>query len=398
MRSVPERRFAQSANWAGVQAGSPGSAPTSHWARQRVKRKKAVSSCDLAISDTVLRWLAGAIRDGATPEAMVLRTRFQQVSGALMAKSQEDTAFFRFTRCLAHCEVGNDPGDPAWTSERFGEWLAGRSGRDLALTSSHDTKRAEDARMRLVAMTHLPEAFATVLAASDGVPGAAATPPSLRWYIVQSLLAVWEDGRGDIAGRLALHVEKALREAREVTHWAFPQPAPESRAEDFARALALDWAAGLPKGAAALIERGEALSLAQVALKMVMPGIPDLYQGAEGPLFHLTDPDNREGTDWPRPLPPGESLAARKGRLTRALLALRAARPDAFEGAARVEAGDGAWRLVREGASGLITLAIAVPGAPAGAPLPGSVWPKGHGDGGGLAVDWAPARAARAAE
>ena len=89
-----------------------------------------------------------------------------------MAKSQEDTAFFRFTRCLAHCEVGGEPGDPVWSPDRFGHWLAGRTGRDLTLTSSHDTKRAEDARMRLVAMTHLPHAFGRVWEASKGVGAA----------------------------------------------------------------------------------------------------------------------------------------------------------------------------------------------------------------------------------
>lgn len=303
-----------------------------------------------------LRWLAGAIGDGDTPEARRLRVRFQQVTGALMAKAQEDTAFFRHVRCLAHCEVGGDPGEPAWTPARFGEWLAGRTGRDLTLTSSHDTKRSEDARARLLAMTHLPEAFARVLEASKGVPGA--VPPAHRWYVVQSLLAVWE-ARRDIPDRLALHVEKALREAREVTTWAHPHEAAEARTEDFARALAADWAGGLPPGARELMDLGDELSLAQVALKMVMPGIPDLYQGAEGPLHHLTDPDNRAAVDWDAPPGAAEGLRARKEALTRRLLRLRAERPAFFMGAAtRVEGDGSAWRLVREGPEGHLTLSL----------------------------------------
>ena len=296
--------------------------------------------------------MADAIGDGDTPEAEALRCRFQQVSGALMAKAQEDTAFFRFTRCLAQCEVGADPGDPAWTPARFGAWLATRSGRDLTLTSSHDTKRAEDARARLLAMTHRPEAFLDAYRAAAGVPGAAEVPASLRWYIVQSLLALWEEGRDDLASRLAGHVEKALREAREVTTWSHPRAGAERPAEGFARALAEGWGLARPPGLDRLVALGDRLSLMQLALKCAVPGIPDFYQGAEGPLHHLTDPDNRLAVDWDAldeaggaPAEDG-GLAARKGRLTRDLLRLRADHPEAFAGAAGVESGEGgAWRL-----------------------------------------------------
>jgi (1->4)-alpha-D-glucan 1-alpha-D-glucosylmutase len=238
------------------------------------------------VSGTAVRFVKDAICDGATEEARRLRQRFQQVSGALMAKSQEDTAFFRFTRCLAHCEVGGEPGDPVWSPKRFGQWLAERTGHDLVLTSSHDTKRAEDARMRLVAMTHRPQAFARVWEASATLPGADAVEPATRWYVVQSLLALLEDGREGLDERLVEHLEKAMREAREVTNWTHPRPEAEAAAEDFARSLARDWANALPEGARELIARAEELSLAQVALKVLMPGIPDFYQGAEAPPPH----------------------------------------------------------------------------------------------------------------
>ncbi|MBP1806409.1 malto-oligosyltrehalose synthase [Rubellimicrobium aerolatum] len=306
------------------------------------------------VGDTALRFVARAIREGDTEEARRLRVRFQQVTGALMAKSQEDTAFYRFTRCLAHCEVGGEPGEPVWSPARFGEWLATRTGRDLTLTSSHDTKRAEDARMRLVAMTHLPDAFARVWEASKSVDGARHVPAAIRWYVVQSLLALWEEGREGLADRLAAHLEKALREAREVTNWTHPREEAEARPEDFARALAAAWEKGLPPGAPDLIARADELSLAQLAIKGVMPGIPDFYQGAEGPLHHLTDPDNRLAVDWDRlGCPEPEGFAQRKDGLTRRLLALRAERPALFEGGAtRVEDDAKGWRLIREGGDG----------------------------------------------
>ncbi|TNC72444.1 malto-oligosyltrehalose synthase [Rubellimicrobium roseum] len=313
------------------------------------------------VSDMALRFVASAIRDGGTAEAIRLRTRFQQVTGALMAKSQEDTAFFRFIRCLAHCEVGGEPGDPVWTPDRFAAWCRERTGRDLTLTSSHDTKRAEDARMRLVAMTHLPDAFARVWDASKTVDGAEKVPAGTRWYIVQSLLALWEDGREGLEDRLANHLEKAMREAREVTNWTHPREEAEQRPEDYARALVRAWSRGLPPGAPELIARADELSLAQLALKGVMPGIPDFYQGAEGPLHHLTDPDNRLAVDWDRlGCPEPGDFAHRKDRLTRDLLRLRAER-NAFlnKASTRAEPGETGWDLIREGPEGRLTLRFA---------------------------------------
>lgn len=337
------------------------------------------------VSDRALRFVAGAICDGDTPEALRLRTRFQQVTGALMAKSQEDTAFFRFTRCLAHCEVGGEPGEPVWSPARFGAWMEERGGRDLVLTSSHDTKRAEDARMRLVAMTHLPQAFARVWAEATALPAARGVDPGTLWYVVQSLLALWEEGREDLEERLARHLEKAMREAREVTNWTHPREEAEQRPEDFARALARAWAERLPEGAAELFARAEELSLAQVAIKGLMPGIPDFYQGSEGPLHHLTDPDNRLAVDWDRlgcPEPGG--FAHRKDALTRRLLALRRERPGLFgpEAAVRVEGGEGAWRLLRVGPEGQARLTLA--------------WGALAGE--AVTLDWSPGEGARAAE
>jgi (1->4)-alpha-D-glucan 1-alpha-D-glucosylmutase len=337
------------------------------------------------VSDRALRWLARAMAGGETEAARALAVRFQQVSGALMAKSQEDTAFYRFTRCLAHCEVGAEPSDCAWTPARLAEWAAARGGRDLVLTSSHDTKRAEDARMRLVAMTHRPEAFAALWGAAQDLPGAAEVTPAQRWYLVQSWLAIHEDGREDIGDRLAAHVEKALREAKEVTTWTHPREEAEEPAQAFARALAAAWREP-PAAARPLIERGDQLSLAQLALKAMLPGIPDFYQGAEGALHHLTDPDNRLAVDFEAlAAPPEGGLAAAKLALTRALLRLRAEAPGLFDAPLRVEEAPGGWRLSREGPEGRLALTLAWEGGGAA----GSLWPpEGEGP---VALDWRPA-------
>jgi (1->4)-alpha-D-glucan 1-alpha-D-glucosylmutase len=88
----------------------------------RLMDAAADRAAETLVSPAALRFVKDAICDGDTAEARRLRTRFQQVTGALMAKSQEDTPSSAFTRCLAHCEVGGEPGDPQWSPDRFGQW------------------------------------------------------------------------------------------------------------------------------------------------------------------------------------------------------------------------------------------------------------------------------------
>ena len=81
--------------------------------------------------------------------------RFQQTCGPVMAKGVEDTAFYRYGRLLALNEVGGDPvalrraGRPSSTPAR----RAPQARWPLTMTtlSTHDTKRSEDVRARLVA-------------------------------------------------------------------------------------------------------------------------------------------------------------------------------------------------------------------------------------------------------
>ncbi|GGH51506.1 malto-oligosyltrehalose synthase [Frigidibacter albus] len=292
------------------------------------------------------------------------RTRFQQVTGALTAKAHEDTAEFRFNRYLAANEVGSDPDEPVMSVEEFAAWFARRTQEApdaMVLTSSHDTKRAEDARMRLVAMSHAPEDFAALWEAAEALP-AEGVAANLRWYIVQSWLAVWEPGRTDVPDRLAEHVRKAMREAKEVTTHTEPDEAAEAAALDWTAALCAAWAEAPPAEVARLHARGSVLSLAQMAMKLLLPGVPDTYQGTEDAAFHLTDPDNRLPVDFAA-LAAGGPVTAfgqAKTALLRQMLALRAAEPELFtQGEVRVtgEAG-GPLEVVRAHAGKAVRLAL----------------------------------------
>ncbi len=397
---------------------------------------------DIALMRDVTDQAGEGLRSAATVElvssfivapendaANAFRVRFQQVTGALLAKAHEDTAGFRWNRYIAANEVGADPDEPSITVEEFSGWLSRRAPSEMTLTSTHDTKRSEDARMRLVAISHLPEAFLALWEHSEDVAGATEIDPNLRWYILQTLLAMWEPRRDDIADRLGAHVEKAMREAKEVTTWTHPDEAAEAAAQRFSKALAQSWSGELPAGAGQLMSRGESLSLAQTALKLTMSGIPDIYQGTEVGAFQLTDPDNRMAVDFraiatlamqgapdcfpdaidhsaiptvtdpdeaaPKPRPDG--FAGHKSRLLCACLSLRRAHPDFFtEASTRLDAPEAdLLLLVREAEQGRLELRIDRTGAALDAPATETrVWPRDERDqGASVCLDWIPAGA-----
>ncbi|WP_375257519.1 malto-oligosyltrehalose synthase, partial [Citreimonas sp.] len=289
------------------------------------------AAADLRSRD-VVDLLTAAMTDPGGPDAERFRTRFQQVTGALIAKAHEDTASFRQTAYLAACEVGADPDDAVARAPEVEAWCARRDPRAMTLTSSHDTKRSEDSRMRLVAMSHLPDAFFDLLRAAQALPGADSVRPQERWYAVQAALAVWDESDADLETRLADHLIKALREGKDITTWTHTDDAAEAAVLAFADALCAAWRRNPPPALDSLIARGEVLGLAQLALKMTMPGVPDVYRGAMGPYLALTDPDNRRPVDPARfdTWPDAPGFAGDKYRLGRALLHLRRDRPDFF--------------------------------------------------------------------
>ena len=273
----------------------------------------------------------GALPDLAAllmaPEGAELRIRLQQLTGAAIAKAQEDTSFYRYTPLLSANEVGGEPDEPAMDIAEFHATMQARQAQmphGLTLTSSHDTKRSEDARMRIAAISHDPAARDILLGLTD-------LPAPWGWYLAQSAFAAAPDG--DLADRLSAHMIKALREAKEDTFWTAPNAEFEETVIEAARAIA----ARLPSVAAELeplAARARHMSLVQCALKLTIPGIPDIYQGTEVGSYRLTDPDNRvlpvferiAGDDL-------DSFDARKLSMTRRLARLRRDRPEIFEAA-----------------------------------------------------------------
>ncbi|MDQ1899342.1 malto-oligosyltrehalose synthase [Paracoccus sp. WLY502] len=309
-------------------------------------------------SRTVLDLLVDVMVDPQTEAARTFVRRFQQVSGALLAKAQEDTAGFRWTRYLAANEVGAEPDEPAVTVEEANAFLAARRPTDMTLVSTHDTKRSGDSRMRLVAISHLPQAFRALYDQSAALPSADRVEPRWRWYILQSALAIWDGQAETAADRLNQHIEKAMREAKLTSFWTNPDEATETAAQTFARDLLDQWGNREPPALQSLLQRGEALAFAQLAFQTLMPGFPDIYRGDEAGLLALTDPDNRLAVDWAA-FPERAQDRDAKMHWTQQLLSLRKTRQDFLRDAdAAIQIDDTGIRLIRRSKDQVLTAAF----------------------------------------
>ncbi|MBV8850482.1 MAG: malto-oligosyltrehalose synthase, partial [Methylobacteriaceae bacterium] len=277
---------------------------------------------DSAVHDMI----AGVLLDGAAapsrPNRSLIarfRRRFQQLTGPVMAKSLEDTLFYREVRFLVLNEVG---GDPAAFGIDLNAFYAAQQDRyerqknALIATATHDTKRGEDARGRLLALSEMPEAWARLIetverAVLERFSDRETIDSNDRYMLLQSLIGALPleaiHSKPDPAliesfrERLRTYVQKALRESKRHTSWTNPDEAYEERARNFI-ALLLDpagapWAAIVPF-AHDLSARGMLNGLTRTILKSTLPGVPDFYQGTEFWDFSLVDPDNRRPVDY----------------------------------------------------------------------------------------------------
>ncbi len=300
--------------------------------------------------------------------ALDFAVRFQQTTGPVMAKALEDTTFYRYNRLIALNEVGGEPQCFGGPLSAFHAAMARRLRRQsagLSATSTHDTKRGEDARARLYVLSEMLAAWGGAVdrwanlnsTLRQNVDGVTTPNAEVEWMFYQALAGVWApgltlddaDGLGKLAERLVQFMLKAVREAKVYTSWTAQNADYEAAIESFTR-HALD-----PKGAKPFLEdfvatcaplflAGALNSLSQTAIKLTAPGIPDIYQGAELWDLSLVDPDNRRPIDFEArqvlqakasETPPSDLLAdwrsgAAKLRLIEAGLGLRQSRKALF--------------------------------------------------------------------
>jgi (1->4)-alpha-D-glucan 1-alpha-D-glucosylmutase len=219
-------------------------------------------------------------------------TRFQQTTGPVMAKGVEDTAFYRWSRLTALNEVGGDPGRFSLPVEDFHRANLEREERfplHLLATQTHDTKRSGDVRARIAALAGMAEEWAAAVRGWRLLDD-----PNENYLFWQTLVGTWPIEEG----RIQAYMQKALREAKLNTNWVEPDEAHERRV----RAAIAGVYDEVPPGFEAFVDRlageGRRISLGMTLLKLMSPGVPDVYQGDELESLSLVDPDNRRPVDF----------------------------------------------------------------------------------------------------
>jgi (1->4)-alpha-D-glucan 1-alpha-D-glucosylmutase len=243
---------------------------------------------------------------------------FQQYTGAIMAKSVEDTAYYTYNRFIALNEVGGDPGAFGASVDAFHRASQERqAGEPFALltTSTHDSKFSEDVRARLYALSEVATEWETWIgdwrqktAGHTTLCEGEEAPDALDQYrFFQVLLGAWPLAEEEIddgfRSRLKEYFRKAVNEAKRHTSILNGNEAYLVACDHFVDSVTSAAGSGLFLAsflpcAARIARLGMVNSLVQVVLKCTSPGVPDLYQGNEIWDFSLVDPDNRRPVDF----------------------------------------------------------------------------------------------------
>ncbi len=243
--------------------------------------------------------------------------RWQQLTGAIMAKGSEDTALYNYNRLISLNEVGGSPDTTGLSVEDFHEWNMKRVKRwphTLNATSTHDTKRSEDVRARISVLSEIPGEWERHLelwmqcnqAKKERVNGQFIPEPNTEVFLYQTLLGAWPLMGEEVPSfkeRIKDYMIKAVREAKAITSWLKINRDYEAALLYFIDAILQDSADNeflidFLSFQSKIACYGALNSLSQVLLKITSPGVPDFYQGMEMWDFSLVDPDNRRPVNF----------------------------------------------------------------------------------------------------
>ena len=296
--------------------------------------RRRLSHVDKPLVNILLSWLSAALVN-ANPEDEVSDlsqraiTRFQQLLPPLMAKSTEDTAFYRYGRLLSRNEVGSNPGTFSISPGDFHRACADRLQlypANLLATATHDNKRDEDVRMRVAVLAQLHDEWEAVVThwfiqnesfrteiypEEDKSIKYLAPRPWHELMFYQTLVGAWPydldptdpDGLKHFESRLQELQIKSIREAKRMSTWVQANETYEAACAHFiAQVLDPEKNSAFLGSVYAFVQSirgiGALHSLSQTLLRMTTPGIPDLYQGRELWELSLVDPDNRRPVNY----------------------------------------------------------------------------------------------------
>ena len=246
--------------------------------------------------------------------------KFQQITAPITAKGIEDTSLYRFNRLTSLNEVGGEPDAYGSTVRAFhvdSQHRARFWPHEMLGTSTHDTKRSEDARARISVLSEMTQVWRKTIERwarinrlrRREVEGQPAPSPNDEYLLYQTLVGSWpleefdDDGLTAYRERIEGYMIKAVREEKVRTSWANVNVDYEEALLQFIRAAleARDGNIFLSDftGFQRRISRfGLLNAMSQTLCKLTAPGVPDIYQGNETWDFSLVDPDNRRPVDY----------------------------------------------------------------------------------------------------
>lgn len=288
----------------------------------RAKRKNPAVNVSIFdfIRDVLLLRFYPNMREKEKREWVDFVMRFQQITGPVMAKGVEDSAFYVYNRLVSLNEVGGSPERFGISLEAFHELNAERGRAHpfaLLATSTHDTKRSEDVRARISVLSEIPDRWRAALTRWSRlnsrkkvrVDGQPVPGRNEEYLLYQTLVGAWPNEPATaeefaaFRQRIGEYMVKAVREAKENSSWISPNLAYEEALTGFIAAIlsaAADnrFLAEIREFQQLTSHCGKLSSLSATLLKITAPGIPDFYQGSELWDFSLVDPDNRRPVDF----------------------------------------------------------------------------------------------------
>lgn len=291
------------------------------WAVSRARRRS--TGADDSVFDFLRAMMLGETTGFPTAAHARIHSfarKLQQVTAPVTAKGVEDTALYRFTRLVSLNEVGGDPDRFGTTVSQFHKDAAYRLRHwphEMLATSTHDTKRSEDVRVRIDVLSEMPRKWYRSIVRWQRmnrgkrriVDGSPAPGSHAEYVLYQTLLGTWpsepmsETEQSSYTARIVAYMTKASREAKRRTSWANPNLEYETALREFIES-ALEhresnrFVAELSAFARQLAHFGRFNSLSQTLCKLTAPGVPDIYQGTELWDDSLVDPDNRRPVDY----------------------------------------------------------------------------------------------------
>lgn len=250
-----------------------------------------------------------------TANRLMFIQRLMQFTGPLAAKGVEDTTFYRYNALISHNEVGDEPCVLGIGIPTFHDKMQQRQKQNpmsFNCTSTHDTKRGEDNRIRINIISEMAEQWIGLVTKwmelNDPLKkiaiGVKAPIVNDEYFIYQAVMGGFPEDlelTEEFRDRTKRYVTKALRESKFMSDHIEPNLDYEEACSSFIDQL-LDpeqsFLSTMMPFVASILRYANIYTMVQVIIKTTAPGIPDIYQGCELWDLSYVDPDNRRPVNY----------------------------------------------------------------------------------------------------